>query len=91
MIFDAILLIFQGLIKVLLAPLAVVNIAVDFVSSIAIIRPFLQIVAYIIPFQSILPLIILSLTLMGIRITIAIITFILKFIPGMRWLERSFI
>ncbi len=34
MIVDAILLLFQGILNVLLAPLSVLNIAIDFVSSI---------------------------------------------------------
>ena len=91
MIFDAILLLFEGLIRVLLAPLTLVNITVDFISSISAIRPFLQVVAYLIPFSNILPLIVLSFSILGIKITISIITFILKFIPRTWWIEGSYI
>ncbi len=83
MILDAILLVFQGVITVLLAPFGFISVGVDFISKILLFTPFLQVIAYIIPFKNILPLIIITFSLVGIRITISIIKFILKFIPGL--------
>ena len=52
MITDAILLLFQGILNVLLLPLTVINIAVDFVSSIPVVTEFLQVAAYMIPWSN---------------------------------------
>lgn len=81
MITDAILLLFQGILNVLLLPLTVINIAVDFVSSIPVVTEFLQVAAYIIPWSNILPLILLVIALFIFRIALALVKTIWKFIP----------
>ena len=91
MITNAIFSIFEGLVNVFLAPLEIINIGINFITPLAAIRPFLEVIAYLFPFSNIVPLIILSLTILGIKITISIITFVMKFIPRFRWIERSFI
>lgn len=81
MIGDLILIVFQGILNVLLLPVTVFNIAVDFVSSIPVVVDFLQIAAYILPWSNILPLILLVIALSGFRITLSLVKTFLSFIP----------
>lgn len=81
MIIDAILLLFQGILNVLLLPLTVINITVDFLSSIPVVTEFLQVAAYMIPWTNILPLILLVIALFIFRTTLALVKAIWKFIP----------
>ena len=81
MIGDLILIVFQGILNVLLLPVTVFNIAVDFVSSIPVVVDFLQIAAYILPWSNILPLILLVIALSGFRITLSLVKAFLSFIP----------
>lgn len=81
MLTDAILLVLQGVANIILAPLSVVNVGVDLVSSIPYVSQFLQVVAYVLPWDNLLPLVLLMIALFLFRITVAIINFILKFVP----------
>ena len=81
MIIDTFLLILQGVVEVLLLPLTAINITVDFISSIPVIGEFLQVVAYILPWSNLLPLIILTVTLFGFRIAIALVKTIWDLLP----------
>ena len=81
MILDAILLLFQGIINVLLAPLSVINWAVDLVSSVPVIANFLSIVAYVLPWGNILPLISLIVGMFIFRIFISLIKTIWELLP----------
>ena len=81
MIVDLILLIVQGILNVLLLPLTVINIAVDFVSSLPVTIEFLQVAAYMIPWSNILPLILLVIGIFLFRGTLAVIKAFWKFIP----------
>ena len=81
MLTDAILLVLQGVANIILAPLSVINIGVDLLSSIPYVSQFLQVVAYVLPWDNLLPLIFIMIALFLFRITIAIINFILKFVP----------
>ena len=49
MITNAILLVFQGVLNVLLAPLTVINIGIDFVAGIPVIGSFINLVSYVLP------------------------------------------
>lgn len=81
MLTDAVLLVLQAVANIILAPLSVVNIGVDLVSSIPYVAQFLQVVAYVLPWDNLLPLILIMIALFLFRITIAIINFVLKFVP----------
>ena len=81
MITNGILLVFQGIINVLLSPLTVLNISIDFLSSIPYINDFLCVCAYLLPFNNLLPLIILVCSIFVFRITVSIIKLVLDFIP----------
>lgn len=81
MIFDAILLVLQGIVNILLSPLTVLNIAIDFVASIPVITQFLQVVAYVLPFSNLMPLIILNIAIFGFRAIIALIKTVWDLLP----------
>ena len=81
MIFDLILLVVQGILNVLLAPLTIINITVDFIGSIPIVVDFLKIVAYVLPWSNILPLFLIIFSTFVFRIVIAVIKAVWRFIP----------
>ncbi len=83
MITDGILLVFQGLINIILSPLSIINISVDFISSITLVTQFLQIVSYILPWSNLMPLITLIITLSLFRIAVALVKLVVEFIPFM--------
>ena len=56
MIADLILQFFTGISGLVLAPLTVVNIAVDVVTSIPVVLKFLTIVAYVVPWNNLIPI-----------------------------------
>ena len=71
MIFDLILLVIQGVLNILLAPLSVINIGVDFLASIPAVSQFFNLIAYVLPWDNILPLIILTVAIFGFRVALA--------------------
>ena len=81
MIINLFLLVLQGALSILLLPLTVVNIVVDFVSGITVFVSFLQVIAYILPWSNILPLIVLTIGLIGLRIGIAIVKTVWDLLP----------
>lgn len=81
MIIDLLLLVLQGALSILLLPLTVVNIVIDFVSGITVFVSFLQVIVYILPWSNILPLIVLTIGLIGLRIGIAIVKTIWDLLP----------
>lgn len=80
MIVDLILLVFKGVLTVLLLPISVFNVTIDFLSSIPVVVSFLQIVAYVIPWSNILPLILLIIVIFSFRIGVSVFKFILNVI-----------
>lgn len=81
MIIDGLLLIFQGALNVLLLPLTVVNVTVDFISSIPVFVSFLQVIAYILPFGNLLPLFTLTFAIITFKIAVSLIKTIWQLIP----------
>lgn len=81
MIVDAILLLVQGIVNVLLSPLELVNIGVDLVASIPVIGDFLNVVFYVLPMDNLMPLIILNVALFSFRIVISFIETLWNLIP----------
>lgn len=80
MIFDGILLLFQGILNIILFPLGVLNIGIDFLSF-PIVTQFLQIVAYILPWNNLLPLITLLIGISVFKIGVILSKTIIHFIP----------
>ena len=81
MIINLFLLVLQGALSILLLPLTVVNIVIDFVSGITVFVSFLQVIAYILPWSNILPLIVFTIGLIGLRIGIAIVKTVWDLLP----------
>jgi len=81
MIVDGILLVLQGVLSILLAPLEVINIGIDFVSSIPVVSSFLQIVTYILPWSNILPILLIIISIFAFRILISLIKTIWSLLP----------
>ena len=81
MILDGILNILGVLFNILLAPLEVINIGIDIVSSVPIVASFIQVVAYIFPFQNLLPIIIITIAILGFKIVISIIKTLWDLLP----------
>ena len=81
MIVNAILLILQGAINVLLLPLTGINIAIDFLAGIPVFVSFLQVVAYIFPWSNILPIIVLNVGIVVFKIAVTLIKTVWAVLP----------
>lgn len=84
MIIDLCLGVLQGFITIVLAPLEVINIAVDFVASMPVVMSFLQIVAYIFPWSNLLPLFAIVVAILTFKAVVGIIHGIYNLIPFVR-------
>ena len=81
MITDAILSFFTSLSSGILSPLIVVDVAVDLLTSIPVVTKFIMFVAYVIPWSNLVPLFVIIMAFLFLRIMIALINFILGFVP----------
>lgn len=73
MIINAILFIIKNIVSLLLAPLEIINIIVDFLASMPVILQFFQIIAYIIPWTNLIPLFLIMFSITGFRITVSFV------------------
>lgn len=89
MIIDAILLVFQSFLEVLLAPLTVLNIVIDIVSSIPVVSSFINVVMYILPWSNIAPVVVFIIAMFAFRGVLALIRLIKSFIPTMGYWFRK--
>lgn len=81
MILDAILNILAGFVSVLLAPLEVINIGIDLISSIPVVASFIQVIAYIFPWTNILPIIFITIIILNFKLFISAIRAIWELLP----------
>lgn len=81
MIFDGVLFVIKGIINILLAPLEIVNFAVDLVSSVPVVAEFIGIVAYVLPWSNLLPLFYIIFAIVGFKIGISFIKTLWNVIP----------
>lgn len=81
MITDGILIVLQGILNILLSPLAVLNIGIDFLGSIPVISEFIQIVAYVLPWNNLLPLFAVIFASFVFRVALSLIKLVWHFIP----------
>ena len=81
MIVNLLLLVLQGVVNVLLAPLTVINFVVDFTSSISVVQGFIKVVAYLFPWGALEPLITFVVTMFIFRAIIAFIKTVWDLIP----------
>lgn len=82
MITDAILNFFSVLANTILSPLSIIDIGVDLVTSIPVVTKFILFVAYVVPWDNLVPLFVIVFALIGFRIGIALVKFVITFIPG---------
>lgn len=81
MIIDLILSLLQGILKLLLSPLELINITLDFTSNFSFIGDFLSVIAYILPWNNILPIISIIVGIIIFRASISLIKTIWALIP----------
>lgn len=81
MIIDLIFGVVAGVLNIVLAPFEIVNIGIDIVSSIPVVEDFVRVVAYLLPFSNLLPIIIISFSILFLRICIGVWRAILGIIP----------
>ena len=81
MITNAILLVLQGALSVILLPFTAINIAIDFISGIPVFVSFLQVVAYLMPWSNILPIIVLNVAIVVFKIAVTLIKTVWAVIP----------
>lgn len=81
MIVDTLLNILASLFNILLAPLEIINIGIDVVSSIPIVASFIQVVAYIFPFNNLLPIIVIVISIIGFKVIISLLRTLWAILP----------
>lgn len=81
MIIDGLLIILQGIVNILLAPLNVINWVVTTGISIGVISDFINIIVFVLPWKNILPLIGFIVGMFGFRAIISLIKTIWDLLP----------
>lgn len=81
MIGNLILGILQGIVNILLAPLAILNFAIDVASSISIVQGFIKVVAYLFPWGHLTPLVAFVVGMFIFRSIISLIKTIWALLP----------
>ena len=81
MIGNLILGLLQGIVNILLAPLQVLNFAIDVASSISIVQGFVKVVAYLFPWSHLTPLVVFVVGMFVFRSIVALIKTIWQLLP----------
>ena len=81
MIIDGVLLILQGIVNVLLAPLIPLNWAITTAFSIDVISDFINIVAFVLPWPNLVPIIVFIIAMFAFRIIVVLIKTIWDLLP----------
>lgn len=81
MILDMILNVLSGLLNILLSPLQVINISIDFVTSINGVIDFIRVIAYLLPWNALLPLFAVVFIILNFKTIISIIMAVWKLLP----------
>ena len=81
MIINSFLIILNGVVNILLAPLVPLNWAITTAFSINVISDFINIVAFVLPWSNIIPIIIFIIAMFAFRIIIALIKTIWDLLP----------
>lgn len=81
MIINLLLSMLTGLCNVILSPLSLLNITVDFIAKMTTFISFIEVVAYIIPWGNILPLLILSIGIVTWKVGVSVVKTIWQLIP----------
>lgn len=83
MITDAIFSFFTVIVNLILSPLEVFNVGIDILSSIPVVMNFLSFVGYVIPWTNLIPIFTIIVAILGFKIIVALIHFIVSLIPFM--------
>lgn len=81
MIIDGVLIILQGIVNILLAPLNVINWVVTTGISIGVISDFINIIAFILPWKNIVPIFTFIICMFGFRAIVSLIKTIWDLLP----------
>ncbi len=81
MIFNLIIKILSNVLSLLLLPLEIIDIGIDFMSSFSFIRDFFRIAYFILPINNLKPLIFLIITINIFKIAISLIKTIWDLLP----------
>ena len=81
MISNAILLVFNGLLSVILAPIQAINITINIISSIPIVQRFVQVIAYLLPMNNLKPMIFIIISLGILSIVLGILKALWDILP----------
>lgn len=81
MIIDGVLIILQGIVNILLAPLNVINWVVTTGISIGVISDFINIIAFVLPWKNIIPIITFIIAMFAFRAIISLIKTIWDLLP----------
>lgn len=81
MILDGILSVLQGFLGVILSPLDLFEVGLDFLGSISFVQQFLQVIAYVLPWSNLTPIFVFVFGLFAFRTALALIKLIWRFIP----------
>lgn len=81
MIVDGILSVLAVVLNLLLSPLEIINISVDFVSGIGFVADFFAVIAYIIPWASLLPLFAIIASVISFKIIVSFLKTLWDILP----------
>lgn len=81
MIIDGFINILSIIISALLSPLEIINISIDYLSSLTVVSSFIQVIAYLLPWDNLLPLIVLVIAILLFKLVISLITAIWDLLP----------
>ncbi len=81
MIVNGLLNIVSGVINLLLAPLELINFAVDVGTSLGVVKGFISVIAYLFPWSQVTPLIYIVITFFIFRCVVALIKTIWDLLP----------
>lgn len=81
MIVDGILVILQGIVNILLAPIQILNWVTTTAVSIGVISDFINIIAFVLPWKNIVPIITFIIGMFAFRAIISLIKTIWELLP----------
>lgn len=81
MIIDGLLYVISLVLDVLLSPLEVIEITVDFLGSIPFLTQFFEIIAYILPWNNLIPLFVIVIAVIGFKIIISLVKTLWDVLP----------
>lgn len=81
MIINGLLYVISLVLDVLLSPLEVIEITVDFLGSIPFLTQFFEIIAYILPWNNLIPLFVIVISVIGFKIIISLVKTLWDVLP----------